>query len=156
MIFQLTTLMILTACGPTAPNDCETGDISPGTLSATFAGEDWTADGVIWNESGNSVQINTNMTNGYRLSIVLQQTENDERPANLTEMTGPWEFDLGENGGGWVTAYPQTGSSTSSRNGGSGHFTLIELADDLTGCFEFSTGELSMTNGQMIALPLGN
>ena len=118
--------MIACGSGP-SDNPCTSADLIPGQLKAVMNDTEWQASGVVWNASGESVQINTDTSDGWRLSIVLQRTLDDTAALSLMSSDGPWDFDLGPDGGGWVTAYPQTGDSANSRHNGSGSFTLSKL-----------------------------
>ena len=154
LLFLLTCLT--TACqSPSIVDNCDTSDSLSGQMSARLNGDEWKASEVVWNQSGSSVQINTELKDEWRLSIVLQRSDSDETPSEAIGNLGPWLFDLSGGGGGWVTAYPQTGNSISSRTSGDGQFILQQLDDELKGCLEINTSDLTIESGRLNASLLG-
>ena len=134
---------------------CDLGDTESGRVIAVIDGEDW-ASTTEFLEAGTSLQVNAPTTGGWWFSMVLQ-TSSDGATAVDAVAAGVWPivFDVG-GVGGWVTLYPETGDSYTSRDA-VGEVTLVGADDGLAGCFAFdaagSGGTVSVTGGRFVAVP---
>ena len=120
-------------------------DIDSGAGEADVDGDYWFADDVAWTETGSSIQITTGMSEGWRLTVVIQEDALDDNGLGIVELDGS---------GGWALMYPESGSSYSSQQG-AGSLELVARDDNIQACMEFEAsgtdGDLSLENGYLHA-----
>ena len=133
MLVSFTSLL---GCGPKdIISHCDADSIDYGVIDASIDGEPWLSGTAAFVWSGDSLQIVSEATDGFRVSIFL--TESVEGSAPKTGDT-PMTFDLSS--GGFALLYPDGENSMTSANE-SGTAIITSLDDDIaTGCFRFTSG----------------
>lgn len=133
-------LALLPACSEKAGSTCE----DPGAgISATVDGAPWSAAGVSWLASGESVQVLTTEEGAGRMTVVAQLTTDGAGVAEALEAgTFPIEVTLKTGTeGGFVTWYTPESDSMATTEGGEGTLTLAGLEEGrLWGCLSFTAG----------------
>ncbi len=138
---------------------CDAEVLEEGSVGADMDGDAWEGGGAsfLWGEDG--VQINTVRTNGWMLTLKLDSTLDGASLREAMDSASlPVEVLLAEDGlSGWLTAYPETGGSFSSKNALGGAVTLTSLSENsLAACFdavvEAGDGEqIELSSGEMRA-----
>ncbi len=137
----------LAACQPCNPQ----ASLTPGTVIARINDSRWQAKKGVWFESGTSVNLETETSGEWAISMVAQKTDDGTDASEALEAEEfPIEFTLGDAGdGAWALAWPSLGAALSSADAlEAGWFTIANRQDDdLLGCFEFDagTGETTAT-----------
>ena len=146
----------LTGCG-TSNSNCDLSDVGEGQLLGSIDGSDWAISGVSYMWSGSSLMVNAPTASDYWMSAVLQKDNNGASIEDSLADNSTLQVTLDSTGStGWVTLYPQSGSSYTTKSGG-GTFSVTFNADDtLSGCFSVDAASDDSTiqaSGQFIALP---
>lgn len=111
-----------------------------GKLTGEVDGERWTTGGVVWNETGDGIQITTDSGDGYRVTFSLQE---DADGIALTEVIEsgpvPTEVSFDDGNTAFALIYPEGESSSLSTKGSVGGWLSIEeVSDGVVGaCFSF-------------------
>ncbi len=144
LLLALPLLLVLAACAGNGAGagTCDVGTLDPGTIEATVDGEAWTGGATTWLLAGSSLQVNSESAGGWWLSAVAQETTAGAALGDAVS-AGSWpaDVDLPPDGGtgGWVTFYPDSGDSYSTKQADGGSLTLAgEDGTDLLGCFSFT------------------
>jgi len=126
-------------------DDCKAPtDLRGGVMEATIDGEAWLTDLASWSETGSSLNINVDRTNGYTISLVVQTVMDGRNVLDLLDQEElPLEVMLGDGeDGGWAVVYVEGESgSYSTTEGAGGALTIAEReGDQLLGCVNFGAG----------------
>jgi len=121
-------------------------------------GAAWSATGAQWSLAGSSLQLMTQIGEGWRLSIVAQSTD-DGTPLSTALDAGvfPVEIALADGAaGGWALLYPDAGSSFKTAPDAPGALTVTEVSGDtLSACFSFTAsgdnGTVTLSDGAIVA-----
>ena len=107
-------------------------------VDAVVDGAAWQSSGQ-WFAAGDSLQIVTDLNDGWRLSMVAQQTDDGQDIMDaLYAGAFPLQVALTVGTeGGWALLYPDEGDSWATQEGGDGLLTLAAMDDHLQGCFSF-------------------
>lgn len=151
--------LFLVGCGGGA-NPCDFEGISNGSLKGTVDGQAWTAENVAWSEAGDALQITTDDSGGYRLTLALSADEDGNNVLDAVDAEElPVEVPLSETSGSFALLYPQGATSSLTTDGASGGgVTVAETDGPAIGmCFAFQVtgdGGTSEVEGTAVALPL--
>ena len=149
---------LLTACGPTE-SDCIVPDMVDGALSGSIDDADWDVTGVSYLWSGSSLMVNAPSTSGYWMSAVLQKDSDNVAIDESITVDRALQVTLDSTGtSGWVTIYPPSGNSYTTKAGGGTMSVTLNSDDTLTGCFSVDAASKDNTinaTAQFIALPSG-
>ena len=119
-------------------------DLRGGVMEATIDGQAWSTLVASWSETGSSLNINVDRTDGYTISMVLQTIMDGRNVLDLLDQDElPFDVTLGDGeDGGWAVVYVEGESgSYSTTEGVGGSITIAEReGDQLLGCLYFGAG----------------
>lgn len=152
-LLLLPLLSLLLGCS----DECRApGDLRGGVMEATIDGQPWSTDAATWSETGSSLNVNVNRTDGYTISMVLQSAIDTRNVLDMLDLDDlPIEVTLGEGeDGGWAVVYIEGESqSYATNNGAGGVLTIVERdGDQLLGCVHFGA---STNDGVSMSLEEG-
>lgn len=129
-------LFLLFACKPDA---CDPSDLATGAITATINDDLWAGQGASWLPAGDGIQIVTELSEGWRITIVAN---NNESGFPVGDSLGALPLTVNLSGSdGFALVYPASGGSLTSRDHPEGGtLTLWDLEDDdvLSACFSFT------------------
>ena len=131
---------------------CDASALAAGSAEATIDGGAWADDAVTWSWAGASLQISTEASDGWLMSVAANLDINgDDLETAVAAGEFPIEVDLLD--GGFVLLYPDEGGSYASNKASGGTLT-ITAADDsaVQGCFDF---EAATADGETVSVSGG-
>lgn len=154
----LALLLALAACGDkdedTGSSACTPTGTAVGSVTATVDGSSWTAGGVQANESGDGLQFTSEVADGWRITLVAQETDDGVGVLDALEV-GNATVTLENEGGGFAVMYPAEGAGSYSTNDGGGTAVIARDGDRIDACFSFtaggSEGDITVSGGQASA-----
>ena len=99
-------------------------DVAVGSGVADLDGEEWNAIDVAWNAAGSGLQVTTGISDGWRMTLVIQADGLDEDGLGRIDLDGTH---------GWALVYPADGSPIVLRMGG---LDLVSREDTVQICFD--------------------
>jgi hypothetical protein len=158
---QLLTVFLFACAGEKGDtaSTCQPGSPGAGTISATVDGADWSAADLTYLWAGESLQLTTSVSAGWRLSVVAQSAGGGEPISQIIDAGAfPAEVRLEAGKGGFAVLYPESGPSASTNNGDGGLLVITgEVDGDLLGCLDFGAaddaGEVDLVGGVFRASP---
>lgn len=147
-------LPLLLACGPLllacgASGDCDATDLPEGSVQATIDGQAWTGSGAQWSWAGDSAQVSTAESDGWRFTIVAATDTSGTVLNQVLEEGVEISVEMGQ--GSFLAAYPTgVAGSYAANEAGDGSMVVERLADSLAICFDAS-GTASDGSGVEIA-----
>lgn len=139
MTWMFSWMLLACSSGP----DCVSAELDWGRASAELDGESWSAP-AWWSWAGETWNLDTDLEEGYRLSLVIQT---DQAGASISSLLDQGEFPLtlpllSSAEGGWALVVPESGSSFASENAAGGELRLWEHAEGgLEACFELEVSD---------------
>jgi len=132
---------------------CDASSLAAGSAEATVDGGAWSDDAVTWSWAGSSLQLSSESSDGWLLSLAANLDANGDDLATAVDAgVFPIEIDLLD--GGFGLLYPEGESFSYASNKASGGTLTITSADDsvVMGCFDF---EAATAEGETIAIEGG-
>ena len=160
--YTFVTLMFALACGgddKASEPVCPTLDnLESGIMDGTLDGAAWTTSGTTWAWTGDSLQLGTPATDGWLLSVVLQDSVNGETARAAVEGELPATFTLKTGAeGGWAVLYPDTGDSFSTQDTAGGSLSVTAYDAAAEGCLDFTASDgdttVALSGGRFRAEP---
>ncbi len=156
-------LLPFAALFPGCSDECQPpSDLLSGSIEATIDGQAWSTAAATWSETGSSLNVNVDRTDGYTISMVVQSAIDSRNVLDLLDQDDlPIEITLGEGeDGGWAVVYVEGQSTSYSTTvGAGGSMSIVEQeGDQLAGCVSFGAStndgdELQLTDGFFRLVP---
>lgn len=148
-------LFLLFAC---KTDDCDASSLAPGDITASINENLWSGAGASWMPAGEGIQIVTELSEGWRVTLVANFDENGF-PVGEGLLALPSTVSLAGSDG-FALVYPESGGSLTSRDhpeGGTLTLQSLSEEDVLTACFSFTASGsgrvLRFTDGLLLASP---
>jgi hypothetical protein len=116
---------------------CDPTGVADGAVEATVDGFDWAGADATWMWSGSSLQIMTTEIDGFRITMVGQETDAGNSVEDAMATGGAHTVDIGPGGGGFAILYAGSSSYGSEEEQGSGTMQVSLEDGVLVGCFSF-------------------
>ena len=139
MRFILLCIPALVACDP----GCDAAKaLSSGQVVGEIDGVAWESAGVTWHSEASGVQVNSPLTDGWRLTLVAQTTVDDRSaPTRVDRRRLPVEVLLQSGEGGWALLNDAGAFTWSTHQAEGGWLRLARRrGGDLLGCYDFEAG----------------
>jgi hypothetical protein len=160
-------LALGTGCGAKddSAGGCDASGATAGQVTGTLSGAAWSSPAT-WSWSGESLQINTDTTDGWRMTLVAHRDIEGRTLAEIADSGGfPAEVNLGADDG-WALLYPEAGSTSLSSKEGSGGSLVLSAGGTAAGtgawvgCLDFGAASADgsqdavLEGGLIDAVPL--
>jgi hypothetical protein len=153
----LATFSCLTSCASNSTDNCDLSSVTAGQLLGSIDDANWSTSDVSYVWSGSSLMVNAPSAVGYWMSAVLQKDDSGVSIDESLTAEESLQVTLDSTGTtGWITIYPESGSSYTTKSGGGSFSVTLNADDTLSGCFtvDAASGDESLNaTGQFIALP---
>lgn len=132
-------LFLLLACG----KPCDPGAIDVGAGAGEIDGAEWQGDNVQWSPAGEAVQVTTDTTDGWRITVVSGTAPGEE------------ELELTPGDGNLVTVYADGGGSYAANEADQGTITVWEGApDEVWACVDVTASSAADEAIELVAVAL--